>query len=115
MSKQKGDQTGESITPKQLYANPENPDICVILALALHVFTICFRPDNEDRSKLFISSPYDIFSKWLPKALLQINDLGNSVTEFGTHSFRKEIATFCAGFISVPYANLLSVKGAKRL
>jgi hypothetical protein len=102
MSKQKGDQSGEKITPKHLYANPYNPEVCVILALALHVFSISFRSENEDKSLIFVGSPYDLFTKWLPTALIQISDLGYTIGDFGTHSFRKGIASFCAGFIGGP-------------
>lgn len=102
MSKQKGDQTGDKITPKHVYANPYNPEICIILALALHVFSISFRIDNDDKSKLFMGSPYDVFTKWLPTALIDIANLGYTITDFGTHSFRKGITTFCAGFIGGP-------------
>jgi len=102
MSKHKGDETGEHIQPKHLYANPYNPEVCVILAMALHVFAISFRMDNDDKSLLFLGSPYDVFTKWLPTALVNIANLGYKVTDIGTHSFRKGIATYCAGFIGGP-------------
>jgi len=105
MSLQKGDQTGESIEPKHLFANPYEPSICVVLALALHMFSVAFRPDNDDKDLLFLGSPYDVFSKWLPTALQTIAKfavLGYLISDFGTHSFRKGIATFCSGFIGGP-------------
>ena len=98
MSKHKADQAGDQITLKHLYANPYNPEHCVILALALHIFAISFRPENEDKTLVFQGSPCDIFTKWLPTALQTIADLGYALTDFGTHSFRKGIASFCAGF-----------------
>lgn len=102
MSKQKADQTGERIVPKHLYANPYNPEICVILGLALHVFAVSFRMDNENRSSVFAGTPYSLFSKWLQNALDNIQNLGNEAKDYGTHSFRKGIATYCSGFIGGP-------------
>lgn len=48
----KSDQTGERITPKHIFANPYEPEMCPILALGLHIFGISFRSDNEDKSKI---------------------------------------------------------------
>jgi hypothetical protein len=102
MSKQKGDQAGDHILPKHIYANPYNPELCPILALALHVFSTSFREDNEDRSKIFMGTPYDLFCKWLQAALETMGNLGYAATEFGSHSFRKGITTFCAALIGGP-------------
>jgi hypothetical protein len=102
MSKHKADQTGEKITPKHVFANPWNPEICPILALALHVFAVSFRPDNDAKSLIFLGTPYEVFTKWLTTALSEIPDLGFNVSDFGTHSFRKGITSFCAGFIGGP-------------
>lgn len=43
MSKAKCDQAGENITPKNIYGNHYDPNICPILALALHVFGTCIK------------------------------------------------------------------------
>jgi hypothetical protein len=102
MSKHKGDQTGENIPPKHVFANPYNPAICPILALALHVFAITFRPDNDSKERLFPANSYDVFSKWLGWAIPAVMKLGHQVSDYGTHSFRKGIATFTAGFIGGP-------------
>lgn len=104
-SKQKGDQTGEHIAPKHIYANPYTPSVCPMLALALHMFSCAFRPDNDDESRVFLGTPYDVFSKWLPTALTIMEKaavLGYAIGDFGTHSFRKGIATFCSGLIGGP-------------
>jgi hypothetical protein len=53
MSRQKSDQSGEKITPKHLYANPFKPSSCIILSLALHIFSITFREDNDNNSLIF--------------------------------------------------------------
>lgn len=102
MSKQKADQTGEKITPKHLYANPFRPEMCPILALALQIFSTSFRPDNENKSLIFLGNSYDVFQNWLQVAVSALNELGLKVEDFGTHSFRKGIATYAAGFIGGP-------------
>ena len=61
MSVQKGDQTGENIKPKHVYANPYNPELCPILAFALHTFAVSCRPGENDKSRIFIGTPYDVF------------------------------------------------------
>jgi hypothetical protein len=40
-----------------------------------------------------------VFSKWLALAIPNVMKLGHQVSDYGTHSFRKGIATFTAGFI----------------
>jgi len=103
MSKQKADQAGDRITPKHVYANPWSPAICPVLALALHIFGNAFRVEGGDKEKVFLSnSSYDTFSKWLALALKSMSNLGFAPTDFGTHSFRKGIASFVAGFIGGP-------------
>jgi hypothetical protein len=99
MSKHKADQTGEKITPKHVYANPYEPSICPILSLALHVFGMSFRVDNLDTATIFPGSPYDVFSKWLPEAVIETGAIGVTASDFGTHSFRKGVTSYCAGFI----------------
>jgi hypothetical protein len=102
MSRQKADQTGEKMTPKHIFANPFEPAICPILAMALHLFSISFRPNNADKSKLFVGAAYDTFSKWLNEVISAIPNLNYDPKSFGTHSFRKGIASYCSGFIGGP-------------
>lgn len=103
MSKHKADQAGERITPKHIYANPYKPATCPFLALALHVFSTAFRADGEDKDKLFLSKySYDTFCKWFGEALRSMSNLGFQPEDYGTHSFRKGIASFVAGFIGGP-------------
>jgi hypothetical protein len=42
MPKQKGDQAGDHILPKYIYANSYFPELCPILTLSLHVFSTRF-------------------------------------------------------------------------
>lgn len=51
MSKQKSDQSGDHITPKNIYANPFNPYICPLLAPALHVLSGRFLDNNNGKYK----------------------------------------------------------------
>jgi hypothetical protein len=103
MSKHKADQTGERITPKHVYANPYQPAVCPILALALHVFSNAFRVDGVNKDKIFLSTgSYDIFCKWFALALRALSNLGFQPEDFGTHSFRKGITSFVSGFIGGP-------------
>jgi integrase len=91
--KHKGDQEGSKAFPKHCYADPFTPEICPVLALALHIFCTSFRPDVTD-PKLFSGSSLEgKFSNWLTKALKSASlandaDLGAIADELGSHSFR---------------------------
>lgn len=92
------DCTGEKITPKHVYANPYEPHKCPILALALHIFGAYDRSQMADIIKVFPSlTTFDTFSKWLNEALKAVSNLGFSPDDYGTHSFRKGVATFVSG------------------
>jgi hypothetical protein len=71
MSRQKADQTGEKNTPKHVFANPYSPELCPILAMGLHFFSVSFRPNNSDRNKVLLGAAYDTFSKWM-KSIVSI-------------------------------------------
>lgn len=101
-SRSKSDQSGEKQVPKHLFANPYNPEICVVLALALHVFGTSFRPEDGNRTLLFTGSSYSVFHTWLDKAIKDVDNLGFDPDDYGTHSFRKGIATYSSGFIGGP-------------
>lgn len=108
LSKQKADQTGEKITPKHVYANPHQPEICPILSLGLHVFSTSFRSeDDTGNAQLFMGNFYDVFQSWLPIGVASLMQHGLKPEDFGTHSFRKGIATYAAGFIGGP--SILSI------
>jgi hypothetical protein len=49
-----------------------------------------------------MGAPYDVFSKWLQDALQEVGNLGYAITDFGSHSFRKGITTFCSALIGGP-------------
>ena len=108
----KGDQEGKSALPKHVFANPENPEMCPILALAIFVFTIGHRRSGS-RTGLFTTdndegSVESRFTKFL-RSLMDDNeqallDFGMEVKELGTHSFRKGVATYLCGMPGGPTA-----------
>ncbi len=108
----KGDQEGRSALPKHVFANPENPDMCPLLALAIFVFTIGHRREGS-RPALFTTNDDEgavesRFTKYLrsiigdnEQALL---DFGLEIKDLGTHSFRKGTATYLSGMPGGPTA-----------
>ena len=59
----KGDKEGKNCSPKHVYANRENPEICPILSLAIYVFTLPHRR-NEAKKMVFCDVPKDTNSKF---------------------------------------------------
>src|SRR5690349_10266066 len=47
LPKTKGDPEGLKVFPKHVYANPFNPLVCPLLALAIHLFCLPFRHPNS--------------------------------------------------------------------
>jgi len=89
----KSDQEGEKSTPKHCFADPFKPEICPVLALALHIFCTSFRADVTDRRIFAGSSLETKFSNWIKKALKSEQlknhpDLKSVIEELGAHSFR---------------------------
>jgi hypothetical protein len=103
----KGDQTGEAKYWKHIYANPGDPAICPILALAVVVFAGPAR-DTLGRQQIFLgSNNKDRFAKTLrqvvtnlPEADLQV--LGCERADIGPYSLRKGSASFCLGQVAGP-------------
>jgi integrase len=89
----KGDQEGNRVVPVHVYANPLNPELCPVLALAIHVFCIQYHRGTTDQWCLFDGGHIESkFSHWLQEALKSGNFsedvLGGSASDLGTHSFR---------------------------
>ena len=107
--KHKGDQVGNNAAPKHVYANPSNPTICPILALAVMVFSNGMRREGTSRL-LFgnMEKAESKFSKWLRALCAGIGDtlttMGLVIVDIGSHSFRKGIATFLSGIPGGPTA-----------
>lgn len=98
LPRHKGDQEGKNASPKHVYANPLEPQLCPVLALAIHMFCGGFH-DNDYQNVFHGSSVESKFGTWLDKILgnldeQQLMTLGLPVKDVGTHSIRKGIATF---------------------
>jgi hypothetical protein len=98
----KTDQTGERVEGKHIAANPFNPAICPVLALARHVFSDGNRTAyssifTRDAYHRFGEFFYDIVRSDHVKDHLEVN--GNKL---GKHSGRKAGATYCSSFPGGP-------------
>jgi hypothetical protein len=124
LSKSKSDQAGERTIPKHIYANPINPFICPVLALAVFVFTHSFLPysDNRHSSKwslftaLHSASHSQRFGNWLKELLPELSradkmKFGTSIDEISSHSFRKGAASLCAGMVNGPSLSDVALRG----
>jgi hypothetical protein len=114
--KHKGDQEGAACFARHLYANPSDPIICPVLALAILTFTRILRhdpaassePDSLPNFRIFSGSNNN--SRWsdvlrrilasLPESDVQM--LAAAKKELGTHSVRKGAATYCNGMVTGP-------------
>ena len=101
-AKHKGDQTGEGMSnEKHIYANPLQPEICPILALAVYVFCTP-RSASTFRQQLYLGmdSPHR-FSRILQRVLTSIPEgvsIGSRREDIGTHSNRKGSASYALDF-----------------
>ena len=108
----KGDQEGvNQLQPWHIYANPGQPSICPILALAMYLFSnpSILRGDQ----KLFPGgNQYSRFTKSFQRALNHLKDdiksLGVDVDLLGSHSKMKSAATLtaCGCTVSPPMASI---------
>ncbi|ETI47820.1 hypothetical protein F443_08028, partial [Phytophthora nicotianae P1569] len=95
----KNDQGGDRPRdPRHVYANPLQPSVCPILALAIYWATSTFDVGN----RLFPGSDqYDRFRKSLHRLLedervsVELKRRGVNPNDLGTHSMRKGAATYC--------------------
>ncbi|KAF0702664.1 hypothetical protein AaE_015793 [Aphanomyces astaci] len=92
----KNDQEGKHCAPRHVYANPLQPYVCPILSLAILVFTRGVRQENGP-VLLFGHNAKERFAKWLSATCSASKDtilsMGLNITEIGTHSLRKGVAT----------------------
>ncbi|MGH8399103.1 MAG: hypothetical protein ACRETA_12800 [Gammaproteobacteria bacterium] len=118
--KHKGDQEGVKCFSRHLYANPLNPVICPVLALAIVTFMRVLKHDHLTESSGQSSSAalpnYRIFDgahneKRFSDVLIgtiaslpasDLPRLGGEKKQLGTHSVRKGAASYCAGLINGP-------------
>ena len=104
-SKSKGRQDNEEhFGPWHVYANPLEPEMCPVLALAKYLFT--FPNVLCGRSPLFEGeSQYNryrnLFAKMISDNLKELAILGVKEGDLGTHSLRKGVATMVAAGCTV--------------
>lgn len=116
LPKHKGDQEGANSYARHIYANPLDPIMCPVLALAVQIFTRILRHDPDFSSDSTSLPSYRVFdgpnpgARWsdvLRRALMSLPDsevvkLGGAKTELGTHSVRKGASTYCTGMVNGP-------------
>ena len=103
----KADQEGKNCSPKHVFANPLNPEICPILSFAIFLFTSGVRRNGANPIVFSdnINNTEDRFSNWLGTISAVADNLavfvqyGVDVVEVGTHSFRKGVAEFLSGMV----------------
>ena len=104
-AKSKGHQNGEEhVGPWHVYPNPEEPHLCLFMALARYLFTY---PQllNEDASLFQGTSQYNRYSKLFLQVVTdnktELQALGVEDGDLGTHSCRKGVATMVAAGCTV--------------
>ncbi|MGH2639759.1 MAG: hypothetical protein ACRDF4_10870 [Rhabdochlamydiaceae bacterium] len=116
MPKHKGDQEGAKCFARHVYANPSNPIICPVLALAILTFVRSIRHDPDSSSSSQSLPNFRVFdgsdsagrfADLLRRIIAavppsDVHLLGGDKKQLGTHSIRKGAASFCAGMISGP-------------
>ena len=127
----KNDQEGSTCFPRHVYCNPSDPVICpilrykyyyVILYINLkqikpifsYVFSIAILLFSTGQRSLGSSTllfglrAQDRFSKWLDATCTACSQemiaMGLSMSDIGTHSFRKGVASVLSGFPGGPQA-----------
>ena len=107
LAKVKHDQEGEGTkTPWHIYANPSNPYICPILALALYIFSHPMVLTNSSRSFLFTgNNQYKRYTQILWKAIMMRAEMfkraGVEIDTTASHSVRKGSSTYAASGCTV--------------
>ena len=114
--KSKSDQEGAKCFARHLYANPLNPIICPVLALAVLVFSRIAKHDPAHSAASPTLPNYRIFdgannksrfSEILGRMIAAVPEadltrLGAERKQLGTHSVRKGAASYCAGMVNGP-------------
>ncbi len=92
----KSDQEGNNVYPRNVYANPLNPQLCPVLALAIHCVCPGIRGESNCLPLFDSGSTTSNFSDWLRELFEEVcneevETLGLERVEdgiYGTHSFR---------------------------
>ena len=95
----KNDQTGDrKRDPRHIYANPIDPTVCPVLALAIY-FTTFSISGTKDTTLFPGKNQYKRFSKYFELILTKYgheikSDFGVDVKDLGVHSLRKGAASY---------------------
>ena len=114
--KGKTHQDGAKKIPQHVYANPEDPVICPILALGLKLCCEPFVSEESGALHVFPSSaPDKAFSNWLGKRLEKNRKRTGirfdfSPDDISTHSFRKGGATYVVGITGGPDSDAVKLR-----
>jgi hypothetical protein len=101
---QKNDQDGtRNMDPRHCYANPFNPEISVVLSLA--IYFLCFGINSDRSERLFEGKQqYQRFLKALKNVMTSCREInvemkrcGLTVEDIAAHSTRKGGRSYCAG------------------
>ncbi|MEZ0209060.1 MAG: hypothetical protein ACAH17_02710 [Candidatus Paceibacterota bacterium] len=99
----KADQEGERTDPKHCYANPFNPNVCVVTALAIFfaVYGVPKDPrqnifEGKSQEKRFIDALRRILAA-NPNIKAEMDRLSLTVEDIASHSFRKGARSYCQG------------------
>ncbi|KAL7561466.1 hypothetical protein ACA910_010981 [Epithemia clementina (nom. ined.)] len=112
----KTDQLGENAKyPHHIFANPCNPLVCPVLALALY-FGCCFNTAQSADSLLFPGHlQHDHFKDQLDQCLIAHRDdvavLGYQHGDIGTHSIRKGATTYLSSLPGGPPPTAICIRG----
>jgi hypothetical protein len=105
----KADQSGKEKYWKHIYANPVDPIICPILALAVHIFSIAAHSTHVNHKIFDGTNNKDRFGRNLAAVLSkfseeEMHNMGSDAkqSDFGTHSARKGAGSFCLGQVAGP-------------
>lgn len=110
----KTNQTGETIFPRHIYANPFEPCICPILALGIKLLVDSHTGTTP--AKLFPGEADKNFCAWLGKIIKNPTNeddlayLGTDPEEIGTHSLRKGAATYVCGLTEGPQSDTIKLR-----
>lgn len=100
----KTDQAGEEARfPRHCYANPIDPIVCPVLALAMY-FTCCFNSAQENDGQLFPGNDQNqrfskIFNRCLAEHKADVQALGYRLDDLGTHSIRKGAVSYLSSLV----------------
>lgn len=113
--KGKTNQDGENKVPRHVFANPDNPAICPILALGLRL--CCDRSTFESIPfKVFsASTSHKSYSSWLRNAALSFSEdiqeiIDVPANRIGSHSLRKGSATYVVGLTEGPDSDSVKLR-----